>query len=142
MIIYLQRLASIQPRTSPKLKYQVLKYTSTCTSYVEPSKTASSRSAFLSRLPHPSPRRRVSRRRVWSHPSPLRPRASPLRPPASPPGVARYGVAAIGQTLEGSFSAVSKRNFPSKYAFESSRRDLHNALLCTALKSHFFLKIC
>ena len=26
--------------------------------------------------------------------------------------------------------------------FESSRRDLHNALLCTALKSHFFLKIC
>ena len=40
------------------------------------------------------------------------------------------------QTLEGSFSAVSKRNFASKYAFESSRRDLHNALLCTALKSH------
>ena len=24
--------------------------------------------------------------------------------------------------------------------FESSRRDLHNALLCTALKSHFFLQ--
>ena len=42
------------------------------------------------------------------------------------------------QTLHGSFSAVSKRNFASKYAFESSRRDLHNALLCTALKSHFF----
>ena len=41
-------------------------------------------------------------------------------------------------SLEGSFSAVSKPNFPSKYAFESSRRDLHNALLCTALKSHFF----
>ena len=39
-------------------------------------------------------------------------------------------------TLEGSFSAVSKPNFASKYAFESSRRDLHNALLCTALKSH------
>ena len=32
----------------------------------------------------------------------------------------------------GSFSAVSKPNFASKYAFESSR-DLHNALLCTAL---------
>ena len=31
----------------------------------------------------------------------------------------------IGQTLEGSFSAVSKRNFARKYAFESSRRDLH-----------------
>ena len=44
----------------------------------------------------------------------------------------------IGQTLQGSFSAVSKRNVARKYAFESSRRDLHNAPLCTALKSHFF----
>ena len=44
------------------------------------------------------------------------------------------------QTLEGSFSAVSKPNFASKYALESSRRDLHNALLCTAPKSHFFQK--
>ena len=43
-------------------------------------------------------------------------------------------------TLKGSFSAVSKPNFASKYAFESSRRDLHNALLCTAPKSHFFQK--
>ena len=42
-----------------------------------------------------------------------------------------------GQTLQGSFSAVSKPNFASKYAFESSRRHLHNALLCTALKSYF-----
>ena len=42
------------------------------------------------------------------------------------------------QTLEGSFSAVSKRNFASKYAFESSRRDLHNALFCTGLQSQFF----
>ena len=39
------------------------------------------------------------------------------------------------KTLQGSFSAVSKPNFARKYAFESSRRDLHNALLCTALKS-------
>ena len=37
--------------------------------------------------------------------------------------------------------AVSKRNFSSKYAFESSRRDLHNALLCTALNSLFFKKL-
>ena len=44
----------------------------------------------------------------------------------------------VGQTLQGSFSAVSRPNFASKYAFESSRRDLQNALLCTALKSHFF----
>ena len=54
-------------------------------------------------------------------------------------GASRRG---MRQTLEGSFSAVSKPNFASKYAFESSRRDLHNALLCTALKSHFFQKIC
>ena len=47
-----------------------------------------------------------------------------------------------GQTLQGSFSAgwlagtaVSKPNFASKYSLESSRRDLHNALLCTALES-------
>ena len=42
------------------------------------------------------------------------------------------------QTSRGSFSAVSTPIFASKYALESSRRDLHNALLCTALKSHFF----
>ena len=47
-----------------------------------------------------------------------------------------------GQTLQGSFSAVSKPNFASKYSLElaicsleSSRRDLHNALLCTVLES-------
>ena len=38
--------------------------------------------------------------------------------------------------------AVSKPNFASKYAFESSRRDLHNALLCTAMQAQFFVKIC
>ena len=43
---------------------------------------------------------------------------------------------------QGSFSAVSKRNFASKFSLESSCRDVHNALLCTALKSHFFLKNC
>ena len=44
-------------------------------------------------------------------------------------------------TLQGSFSAaaaavdrtVSKPNFARKYALESSRRDLHNAFLCTVL---------
>ena len=45
-------------------------------------------------------------------------------------------------TLKGSFSAVSKRNFASKYALESSRRDLHNALLCTGLQSNFLELIC
>ena len=38
-----------------------------------------------------------------------------------------------GQTLQGSFSAVSKPNFAIKYSLESSRRDLHKALLCTVL---------
>ena len=40
-----------------------------------------------------------------------------------------------GQTLQGSFSAVSKPNFGSRYSLESSSRDLHNALLCTVLES-------
>ena len=40
------------------------------------------------------------------------------------------------QTLQGSFSAVSKPNFASKCAFESSRRDLRNAFLCTAFGIH------
>ena len=34
-----------------------------------------------------------------------------------------------GQSLQGSFSAVSKPKFASKYSLESSRQDLHNALL-------------
>ena len=41
-----------------------------------------------------------------------------------------------GQTWKGSLTAVSKPNFVTKYALESSRRDLHNALLCTALESN------
>ena len=47
----------------------------------------------------------------------------------------------IRQALAGSFSAGSQPNFASKYSLESSRRDLHNALLCTAPKSHVFQKI-
>jgi len=38
-----------------------------------------------------------------------------------------------GQTLQGSFSAVSKPNVASTYSSESSRQDLHNALLRTVL---------
>ena len=38
--------------------------------------------------------------------------------------------------------AVAKPNFARKYALESSRRDLHNTLFCTALKSDFFKKKC
>ena len=38
-----------------------------------------------------------------------------------------------GQTLQGSLTAVSKLNFATKYALKSSRRDLHNAVLCSVL---------
>ena len=47
-------------------------------------------------------------------------------------------------TLKGSFSAVSKQNFASKYSLESSRRDLQK-FKCTPLHSYrssiFCLKI-
>ena len=45
--------------------------------------------------------------------------------------------AASGARFEGSFSVVSKPNFASKYAFESSRRDLQNTLFYTDLESYF-----
>ena len=62
----------------------------------------------------------------------------------APSRAARVGDACheLRQTLQGSFSAVLKRNFPSMYALESFRRDLQKALLCTALTSHFSFKIC
>ena len=65
------------------------------------------------------------------------------RPPSRGSKATRYETLAaaprgFGQTLEGSFSAVSTPNFANKYAFESSCRDLYNALLCTALQSQLF----
>ena len=42
------------------------------------------------------------------------------------------------QTSRGSFSVVSTPIFSSKYSLESSRRDLHNALLCTVLQAQNF----
>ena len=45
-----------------------------------------------------------------------------------------------GQTLQASFSSVSKPQFATKYALQSSRRDLHNALLCTVLNAQFFVQ--
>ena len=60
-------------------------------------------------------------------------------------GGLRAGSGTAERTAEGSCSAVSKPNFPTKYALDSSRRDLHNALLCTVLdrsqSSTFCLKI-
>ena len=67
-------------------------------------------------------------------------RCAPLPPAArrTPAVRCRRPMLALTQlsnylTLKGSFSAVSKPNFASKYALESSRRDLQNALLCTVL---------
>ena len=56
-------------------------------------------------------------------------------PPRRVPPAERLHRKRIGQTLGGSFSAVSRPNFARKYAFESSRRDLQNALLCTVVES-------
>jgi hypothetical protein len=42
------------------------------------------------------------------------------------------------QTSRGSFSAVSTPISSSKYSLESSRRDLHNTLLCTVLQTQNF----
>ena len=46
-----------------------------------------------------------------------------------------------GQTLQGAFSAVSKSSFATSDSLESSRRDLHDALRATALKSQMFIKM-
>ena len=73
----------------------------------------------------------------FAPPPPRTPQQVRLARPLRPDWPSRHG---MRQTLQGSFSAVSKQNFASKYAFESSRRDLHNALLCTALQSQFFVK--
>ena len=57
---------------------------------------------------------------------------------SSPSSRTRGRTTSIGQILQGLLSAVSKLNFANEYAFESSPRDLHNSLFCTALQSHFF----
>ena len=110
--IFLQNLASIQPRTSP-VKFR--------------------------QNPHAW---------VYGSASGWIARASPVRgacfywwtPRSSAPSTSRCRLLKPVErpAWQGSFSAVSKRNFASKYAFESSCRDLHNAILCTALQSQFF----
>ena len=57
-------------------------------------------------------------------------------------GVGRYQILRFWQTWRSSFSAVSTPIFASKYSLESSRRDLHNALLCTIVNSQNFVKFC
>ena len=80
---------------------------------------------------------------ISSRGSPTRPRCASAAGPIQGPCTQTLGdlYTESGQTLEDSFSAVSKPNFASKYAFESCRRDLHNAPFCTALQSQFFVKM-
>ena len=51
---------------------------------------------------------------------------------ATVPTSSTWGICTRKEGRQCSFSAVSKPNFTSKYTCESSRRDLHNTLLCTA----------
>ena len=105
--IYLQHTASIQPRTN-----------SNCTR----SYNFSSTHPPLQRTRRAPQRRR--RRRRW--------RGGTTRGRAGGGGPRAYGcpptqsicVTSVWQTLEGSFSAVSKPNFATKAPLESSQRDL------------------
>ena len=48
-------------------------------------------------------------------------------------------LAILTQSLQGSFSAVSTPIFASKYSLGSSRRDLHDGLLCTVPTGQIFV---
>ena len=113
------------------------------------------------RRPSPDPRRTRPRSlptppRATARPFPVLPRgraggtpsrAPRARGPRGPPRRRRGQpiMLALTQisnylTVKGSFLAVSKPNFASKYALESSRRDLQNALLCTVLVGSVWVK--
>ena len=129
--VFLQKFILTQLRTSPPKIYKII----ICKKFANFAKFANPNHAGLEVVP--------------ALPDEVRVRAAdPLHRRGE--GRARLGYPGCGngcmvprgsrQTWEGSFSAVAKPNFASKYALESSRRDLHNALLCTALNSHFFQK--
>ena len=162
--IYLQNLASIQPRTSPTetipdtpiptpppLKPALNSDASGLYPHHEPSALRQGRARDTSELFAVSPLGDNSTQDycTWAlsprePPRRASPRASKARTScADLPAEATWGVcnnnnnnnnnsnnlyAESGQTLQGSFSAVSKPTFATKYAFESARRDLHNAL--------------
>ena len=60
-------------------------------------------------------------------------RARPLEDPEPWTGLKINSTDKVDIRYPGWLSAVSKPNFASKHSFQSSRRDLHNALLCTVL---------
>ena len=115
--IFLQILPSIQPRTSPVKSARPL-------AFMQQPASARGAGAAVSRTAPPAFDFDLA---PW--PRPIYQRRGGMR-------------SASRQTLQDSFSAVSKPNFASKHSLESSRRDLHNALLCTGLQSHFLSKIC
>ena len=86
--------------------------------------------------PAPGPRagRAAAPRRPRGRGARGRGRRGPAAPGAPPRPRERWRP--TRQTLERSFSAVSKRNFASKYALENSRRDLQNTILCTVLEAN------
>ena len=113
--IYLQHSAWIQPRRGP-VKYAPSSGTSGC---IGPSSQVTRTSARTTRA-------------ARGQATVERARSTVTR--AEPMAKAGDDWCWYRQTLDSSFSAVSKPIFASKYSLESSRRDLHNALLCTALE--------
>ena len=65
--------------------------------------------------------------------------ASSTSPAAADPGRLAQLLGSIGQTWQGSFSVVSRLNFARKYAFESSRRDLHMHFFSQLRNLNFFM---
>ena len=78
---------------------------------------------------------RRTRRSAW--PAPRR-----FRGPRARAGAALLFTSAdcsVGQTLEGSFSVVSMRNFASKYAFETWPRPSH--VFAYSIRDYFLIQI-
>ena len=69
----------------------------------------------------------------YSYPCRIQPRTDRPRFPPGQKTMLRLTQLYYYLTLKGSFSAVSKPAFASKYSWEGLRRDLQHALLCTVL---------
>ncbi len=137
--IYLQKSASIQPRTSPskfggKIQFNIHSPSRSWMRWFRRNHRFSTRKRRSTR----SRRRRGSRCSRPKLPARSLRRPGSRRRSGAHKEWSEYWIEFSPQTSRGSFSAVSTPIFASKYALESSRRDLHNALLCTGLKSQIF----
>ena len=110
MSIWLQKSASIQPRTSP-LKFVGSRDSCTPSPVVRPSTEAPSREAPSICAFSAAPRQ--VHRALWLHAGVCA-------------GCSKIGKIKICKFLASSFSAVSKRNFARKYAFDSIFQDLQD----------------